>query len=261
MAHTEQLNASEVLEAQTRPEFAVELLEHGWQRRLCNPLTDEDATERLRRFRSVWADNATTVLTSGAYDLLHLNHTAYLLETKLQGAACHYGRFYEGSYGATWNELPAEAQESLTVDFLRDQELKLIVSVDGNEKVAGRKSKRSEKGGDTRPVLDWETRARIVASLSLELPNQAHHPIADCITMNDPVALAGGPHEDLFEQVAFLQPDVWAAYHESEYIFEEAPHDHRLRHVELRRINASDPYTDALIGNFSTTAILNRLKG
>lgn len=246
----------------TRRELAVELLEVDWQRRIFDPVTDPDAEHRLAELRAQWAESQTTVVfTSGAYDLLHTDHCAYLLDTKLQGASRHYTRFYERGYGEPWEDLSEPLRETLIEEFLRLGELKLVVSVDGNAKVDAGKSRRPEKGGGQRPILDWQTRARLLATLSIEAPGGQRQPVADVVTANDPVTLADTHHRDLFAQAAWLRPDVWAAYHESGYIFEEMSDHDQLRGIEVRRITATNRFTDALIGNFSSTAILKRMKG
>lgn len=256
-----EMEAAEVVESCTRPDLVVELLEEDWRSRIRNPLLDPEAERAMFDQRGAWArEGKTVVFTSGAYDLLHLDHAAYLLDTKLQGAASHYRRQHEAEYGLPWENLPEETQSELAGMFLRADELRLVVSVDGNNKIARRKSGKAEKGGGARPILDWESRARLLATLSID-NGGGSRPIVDAITINDPVDLGGTPHEDLFEQAAWLQPDVWAAYHESEYIFDEAPLDHRLRFVEIRKISKIDYFGDALLeGKAGTTAILKRIQ-
>jgi hypothetical protein len=260
MGTHEQLERQETIEAGTRRDFVVELLISEWEARTFNPLEDASATSRLVDVREEWRSSGdTAVLTSGAYDLLHLDHLTYLLDAKLQGAERHYSKDREKTGAPEWASLTEESQEAIMMEFLRAGKLKLIVSVDGNSKIAERKSGKAEKGNQTRPIMDWETRARLLQALSFQIEGGARHPIVDVVTINDPIAGAGTPHQDLFELADLLQPDVWAAYHESAYIFNEAPRDPRLSAIALRKITEADRFVDKLVGTFSTTKIAERL--
>lgn len=262
MATARTETGSRIHESASSPEFVVELLDDDWQQRLFNPLLSPDAEPRLLDLRHRWKEAHTTVLTSGGYDLLHIDHAAYLLDTKLQGAPSHYRARYEPETRTSWEDLPDDARYSFMRDFLQREELKLIVSVDGNEKIAQRKGSRPEKGGGIRPLLDWRSRGRIIAALSLGLYGKKRIPIADAITINDPIDLAGTSHENMLDQAALIQPDVWAAYHESEYIFEEVPTDDRLQEIEVRRIDEVNYIGDPLFdGKVGTTGILKRMRG
>jgi hypothetical protein len=252
-----------------RYDFIADQFEQLYQRSLFNPLEDETASERLVAVRAGWENSpVTTVLTSGVYDLLHLDHTGYLLHTKAVGAPVHYERFYRNG-DVAWEELSAQDQEAFISMFLRMQELRLIVSVDGDMSVRVRKGFKPEKGGGDRPVFSWQTRARMVAGLtfpSVTGNHVTHQSIADAVTVHGPDDFPEGhPHHDLLALATVLQPDAWAIYGESEDLLTAAPVHEHLGGVALRCIMDGPEnhyFSDELIGGkFSTTKIVNRIAG
>lgn len=136
-----------------------------------------------------------------------------------------------------------------------------IVSTDGNRHVAERKGFNAEKGNSVRPIYDWETRARAVASVTVPTIHGNYVPVADMVTMHDPLDLDNTPHRSLYDLAAFLKPDVWSVYSEPEDILEAAPQDPRLQHLAMVVIDNADNYfNDTLLkGRFSTSKIVKRI--
>ncbi len=190
---------------------------------------------------------------------MHLQHRGYLLHTKMQGAPRHFDNHYAEAAGLGWDDLDEETQAAWAREFILGGEIKQIVSVDGNTNVAVRKGYTPEKGNTARPILDWETRARDVASAFAEGPAGAV-PVADAVTVHDPYEFPGTANEHWGPLAELLQPDVWAVFCESEDIQSNAPLDPRFAAVEFRVIGPDQYYRDALIGTFHTTHILNRVR-
>ncbi|MBA3758724.1 hypothetical protein H0X10_03780 [Candidatus Saccharibacteria bacterium] len=233
-----------------------------------NPISDSSATERILAKREEWRTLGTTVVfTSGVYDLLHQDHKGYLLHTKLTGAAFHYQQHY--AYGhSTWDDLTSEEKRVYSDTFIKNEELKLIVSVDGDNSVANRKSGVETKASSPRPITGWLTRASSVVDVTYPFRTANgwdRRPVADAVTAHGPEDFdATSPHGSIINLACALQPDVWAIYEESEDILSDAPLVPALGAVALSCIPIQEGITyfsDSFLGRFSTTAILRRAKG
>lgn len=250
--------------------FITNLFEEQYKDQLYNPLGDSTATARLLGLRENWrTDNQTTVFTTGGFDCLHLDHTGYLLHTKLAGAATRFMAVDRNGRGPTWEELSPEEQQSWATYYLENNELRLIVSIDGDASIAKRKSGKPEKGGGNRPIHSWESRARMVANLAV--PGAVLRPgesatLADAITIHGPEdAAEDSPHYNHFDLASYLQPEAWVFFGESQDIIDEAPNRRELGSVALSCINdgvGTHYFRDELLGGkISTTSITHRILG
>lgn len=235
---------------------------------LFNPLIEDTATDRLLQYRDCWSKlGATVVLTSGVYDLIHLDHKGYLLHTKLAGAATHYDHHY-GRLNRQWKDLSPETRREFSDAFLESGELRLVVSVDGDNSVSNRKGGISEKGHTMRPITDWLTRARSVVDVTVPIKSNsgwARVPVVDAVTVHGPDDFAlNHPHANLIDLASILQPNVWTVFEESQDIIDAVRVAPQLGSVALRCIHVggnSRYFTDSFLGKFSTTAILKRAQG
>lgn len=233
---------------------------------LFDPQNDSEATDRLINAREKWRDQGkTVVLTSGVYDLLHHNHKGYLLHTKLSGAATHYANHHGQNTAKDWNSLDEHDKHVFTIECMASDVLRLIVSVDGDNSVASRKG---GKGGAARPITGWITRARSVADVTYPLSKYStweRKPVANAVTMHGPEDFEdSSTHHSLIKLATALQPDVWTVFEESDDILSTAPFVPELGSVALTCIAMGEDsryFTDPVIGNFSTTAILIRAQG
>jgi len=254
------------MEADELPYAYIAGLHQRFDVKLFNPALDETATSRLSEQREIWNDTeAVTVFTSGAFDMLHMDHAAYLLHTKATGAPALFKRMY----GKAWGDLPAEWQVRFTTCALSSHRLRLIVSVDGDKSVATKKGNKPEYGNTTRPIYSWRTRALMVASQAYMDPSDKDGvkllPTADAVTIHGPQDFpTDSPHASHFALVEYLQPNVWAFFGQSREIPEEAPRRPALGRVALRCI-ADGPGThyfeDGFLGKISTTKIIERALG
>jgi len=241
--------------------------ERSFLRRSYNPMESPLATENLRTQVDEWkAQGKTVVFTSGVYDLFHANHRTYLFHTKIAAAPFCWRKFYNHSSAPTWEQLTGAEQSVFTERLLKDDLLRLVVSVDGNLAVAERKGNNPEKGGNERPIYDWDTRSRDVLSAALEVSPGVSSMIADAVTIHDRVepAFADTPHAGIMEIAEFVRPDVWSVYFESEDIIEavSTTHANTFSDVGVTVLNGNDFYHDRLLGGpFKTTAIVKRIGG
>lgn len=250
----------------TLPYDYISQVHHRFNHKIFNPLEDETATDRLVSLRQKWQqEGAITVFTSGVYDLFHMDHAGYLLHTKATGAAVHFERTLQEK---AWSELSIEDQTIYTSKMLGNRTLRLIVSVDGDKSVAIRKGNNPEKGGGTRPIYGWNTRAMMVANQTFIDPLDHTHerllPTVDAVTVHGPEDFSvDDTHAIHFDLVERLQPDVWAIFGESQDILDEAPLRPGLASIALRCIQdgqGTNYWEDSFIGKMSTTSIINRAK-
>lgn len=233
--------------------------------KIYNPAVNPQATQHLLQERHMWTElGAVTVLTSGVFDMLHPDHSGYLLHTKAQGAAELYRRNIDEK---PWGKLHPTEQQEYTVEALSSNNLRLIVSVDGDKSVAARKGFKLDKGNAPRPIYAWNTRALQVASQSYINPRDPAGgllPIVDAVTIHGPNDFdQDSIHSSHFSLAETLQPDVWAVYGESKDILDEVPLRPSLASIAVRCImDGSDTHyhEDDGIGKISTTAIVNRIQ-
>lgn len=235
-----------------------------------DPLADgEKASTELKEKRKQWAaEGSTVVFTSGVFDLLHQNHRAYLLHTKLEAVPIHFDKEFNGK--ANWEDLSEDEKKVYCQGALLGGKIRLVVSVDGDEAVASRKGGKAEKGGTPRPLFTWQTRARDVLGATTAVtgytPDALRVPIADAVTMHDNVAqeLVNTPHDDILSIAHFVDPDVWSVYYESQDIIDrlKGPEGANFTDLEAVVLPGHEFYVDSLLGGrFSTTAITKRIIG
>ncbi len=238
-----------------------------WSSKLYNPLTSPTATEDLQQKRREWDSSSeiptTVVFTAGVFDVMHLDHVAYLLHTKACGAQRHYETYYAEGNGQEWDDLNLGQKKDYWQQFVYGQELRQVVSVDGNEYVAARKGFNPEKGNSIRPIYDWETRARTIASVILPGSFQSAIPVVDAVTIHDPVALAGTAHGSIYDTADVVRPHVWTLFEEAQDDIAAIPNDARFDQTSLIVIPQNDNYfNDRLLnGKFSTSKIVKRILG
>lgn len=248
-------------------EIVQSLLEMPQQDKVFNPLEDgPHATARLQDRRQKWSeDGSTVVFTSGVFDLMHVNHRAYLLQTKLEAMPIHFNRYWAEHIGKNWQDLDAEAQKAYCQQALQDNSLRLIVSIDGDEAVAFRKGRDPKKQTSRRPIYSWQTRARDVLSIAAGSAENQLHSVVDAVTIHDNQveALRGSDHEDIMSIAECVQPDVWSIYDESTDIIGKLEAENgggKFPQTQAVVLGVHDYYTDERLGGgFSTTAIVRSL--
>lgn len=264
------LNTQKLPVDETTAETVKGFLEDGFAARMFNPLDDPEATANMHKVRETWRDQERTVVfTSGVFDVMHGNHRAYLLTTKLAGVAIHFNRYEAEEFGKPWSELGLEIRRDYAAHALSSDLVKQIVSVDGDDAVAQRKGFTVSKGNMARPIYGWDSRARDVLSSSISAPDgSGARFVADAVTIHDNVhaELAETPHNDIMEIAHSVEPDVWAIYYESEDIIGALAREvHNPRNPQIQPViieRGQNFYTDKMLGGpFSTTALALRING
>jgi hypothetical protein len=191
-----------------------------------------------------WQETGSFVVANaGGYDMFGLNHLRGLIQARIIGAAYKLGE----------NSLDSPSD---VYDLAASDEIKMIVSVDTNQAIHNGKSFRSESGSIERPVLDWDTRARMIA---LQAFGSSCN-LVDFITRHGPQACSicngGCVHEKRTYSVASTGADLTVVKSISE---QTQLHPDSLFHV----IDEADgAFVDRLLcSRISTTALIKYIKG
>jgi hypothetical protein len=250
---------------ETPIELVAAVCEHKFQGRIFDPVTDPTATARLREQRELWRTaGQTVVFTSGAFDLFHLNHSAFLEYSRMSAVPVHFERYDAEREGALWQELSESDRRDYTIHVLSAGLVRQVVSVDGNDSVSAKKSGDPAKGG-LRPAYDWETRVRSVLSAGSEANGAGPSFLVDAVTIHDRLhpALTGTPHESIMGMGQFVSPDVWAIGPESLEIVAALEEDTTGAYNETVPIllKHRGPYMDRIVGDISTSSVVHRMIG
>lgn len=260
---SEQIQTNNMEVDSLEPDEIRGFFEASFDQRSFNPLESDSADSRLQSQLEKWREASKTIVFSvGCYDLFHANHRTYLLHTKLAALKHSWASWSSERWEDLDNDLKNEyAREALSKDLI-----KLVVSVDGNKRVAASKSFNPEKGGSARPIYDWKTRSRDVLSAGFELKPGSFKSIVDAVTIhddNEPVLIRAG-HANPLEVASLIQPDIWSVFEESEDIISavQTTHADSFKNTDFKIIPSQQFYGDKLLGgSFSTTAITRRIGG
>ena len=116
----------------------------------------------------------TIVFTAGIFDLLTINHILALYHYRLMGGA----------------------------------KAKLVVSIDTDRRVRSQKAFKIIKGNTVKPILTWESRARMIAKQSFLHKT----PLVDLIIQHGDDTCSGNqcPHNDNVDIAEYIEPDIIA---------------------------------------------------
>jgi hypothetical protein len=255
----------EFLYDETPREVVAALCEFNFSGRLFNPLDNPLASEQLRAQREDWRQSGhTVVFTQGVFDLFHINHGALLQYSRLSAVPFHYDTHDAHTSGVSWRDLSPELQQQYREYALSSGLIKQVVSVDGTQHVSARKNGDTSKPG-ARPTLDWDTRVRDILLASSAVDGITPRFLVDAATMHDKIRpeLAGTPHGTITDIASFLDPDVWAIHVDSPQIISALKEDvdGRFNRIQPVILTNRGPYSDRLVGDISTSSIVERAMG
>jgi hypothetical protein len=181
------------------------ILEGDFSSRIHQLSLDECSFDVANGKIKTWKDEeAFSVFSAGTYDLLTLNHVLGLMEARSLGAMA--------------------LLDIASVDTMHDQEeihsiaatsaIRLMITLDTNRALRESKSRRPDKGGSLKPILDWNTRAAMLASQSMPTSDYSSRTtMVDFITRHGPdacVVCAEGTcvNDDNAAMTMRLQPDL-----------------------------------------------------
>lgn len=207
------------------------------------------------------AEGRLTVFQAGGFDLLTINHTLGLQYTRIAAAMVRLGI----------SSISSEAQLALVHTIASSNDLALMVTSDTNDAISGSKSRNSEKGDSLRPILDWETRARMLALQSIPTPQAGiRRNLVDFVTTHGPgccnnCASGSCVNESNAHMVLHLQPDVVIVNADSKNTVEEMTRyekEGKLPNTTVVIIQETDlQYSDPLLeGPVKTSNIVRRIR-
>lgn len=171
-------------------------------------------------------DGYTIVFTAGVFDIFTINHLLALHHYKLLGG----------------------------------DKVKLILSIDSDERVKQSKSFNRNKGGSVKPILSWHNRALMVAKQSLNNKEA----LVDLIVQHGDDTCAGirCPHDDNVSITEIIKPDIVVVTRTSEDTIKKIHNSPIINNTSLMVIDEDQlTYQDHLLGqNISTTAIIQRIR-
>ena len=205
--------------------------------------------EQLRRLREAWhKDGAITVFKAGVFDLLHNNHLLFLVHLRLIGA-----REYLTQIGI---QTPTQAQ---LLDVACSDKVRVILTVDSDERVRASKGFMLNKGYSPRPTLSWENRVMMLSHQQIMVQGKGKT-LVDAITRHGTNAckLQDCPHQDDSDLASYLHPDVLVINKDNKSAVERARNS-KSRVVIVNETQLA--FTDTRLGGtIKTSAIINRVK-
>ncbi len=171
-------------------------------------------------------DGYKIVFTAGVFDIFTINHLLALYHYRLLGG----------------------------------KKVKLIVSIDTDERVGESKSFVVEKGNAIKPILSWDSRALMVAKQSFRSTDT----LVDMVIQHgsDTCSNIRCPHDDNTTIAEVILPDVIVVTSTSTDTINRIRESSLLDTASMRIIKEEElAYQDSLIGGkISTTSIINRVK-
>lgn len=200
-----------------------------------------------------------TVFKAGAFDVLTLNHVLALTQFRVLGAMAILGV----------SSIKTETEQQAVHDLAASDDIKLMITLGSNSSVAEGKAHNPDKGAVPKPVLDWQTRARMLAAQSIPLPgNKSRRNAVDYITRHGPdccdVCKPNTCINDNNEIMSiYLKPNlvVITEWQQSAGKIETYKRQGLLPDTDIVVISEeANQYKDILLGGpIKTTTIINRL--
>lgn len=161
--------------------------------RMIYPHSTEDFTllgDTIQQMRAKAAETAI-VLVDGAFDVPHPNHDWYLRHCRLLGAQL------------LLDKLGVPADTYSLRDAVASSAVSLVVTVDADARISGKKGGLANKGGVQRPIYPWALRAERVAGLTFQMDDQLRY-VADLVTVEGDPDHVGTPLESSLALARFM---------------------------------------------------------
>jgi hypothetical protein len=219
--------------------------------------------ETRARMQSWQAEGKYTIFNAGTFDVLTLNHILGLVQCRSLAAM--------DTLGIESIENPEDQQAVHRVAASGD--LRLMVTLDTNRALEEGKSRKAHKGYAPKPTMDWFTRAAMLASQSMRVPESARGErinLVDYITRHGPECCGSCTdeacvNEDNAAMTVMLQPSLVVINNESEQTVADMSEFKRcglLPNTRIEIIKEEDnQYMDPILGGpVKTTSIIERIR-
>lgn len=237
-----------------------EVIEGDFSRRIDSLSPDLCSFEAALQNAEAWRANGNFfVFKAGAFDVLTLNHVLALIQFRTLGAMALLGV----------DQIKTDIEQRAVHELAASEDIKLMITLGTNAGVAEGKAHDPEKGGVPKPILDWRSRAAMLALQSIPLPGyEMRRSAVDYITRHGPgccdVCEVGSCVNENNDNMALhLRPDLvviteWqqAAGNLETYKRQGLLPDTRLAVVREEENQYVDPLLE---GPIKTTSIINRL--
>ncbi len=157
---------------------AVQIIEGDFSDRIHEISPDACSFDSARGIIEAWrAQNYFSVFSAGAYDVFTLNHLRGLMQSRVLGAMSLVGI----------EEIETEADQQMVHEKAASDAIRLMVTLDTNRALEEGKSRRPDKGGAPKPILDWRSRAMTLATQFMPTPDyNGGRKAVDYITRHGP---------------------------------------------------------------------------
>lgn len=214
-----------------------------------NPLQISGLLHRIQEHADLGGHVA---IVDGAYDVPHDGHPWYLRSCRVEATRARVGEAFD------------EASPRVQIGMVASEQTMLIVTLDADAKVAANKS-GAEKGGISRPVYPWESRANRIAGYMIPDGNLKYRPTVDVVTVEGDPMHAETPlasHISFGESLSALGVlGTWLVYGEHSKAAEAATRiagPDVVRIVPQSSVDVIDPRTGR---KWSSSDIITRMKG
>lgn len=159
--------------------------------RILNPTSQLEArylhAEILDRLAEMKLEGKHVALITGAFDVPHDNHVWFARDARMKVARRLYGTEFE------------QASNNIKRAMIASDDIVVVLTLNADSKVNGRKSFQEDKGNIQRPVYTWETRANRMGGLMIPAGTNRYRPVIDLIAIDGDPMHAGTMFESHIE--------------------------------------------------------------
>lgn len=206
-------------------------------------------------------NNKFVIFRAGAFDLFTVNHILGLVNSRILGAMCFLGI----------KSISNDRELHLVHKVVVSDKLRLMITLDSNQELEKNKSRKRQKGNCLRPILDWKTRAMMLAMQSIsDAHSQKRVHLVDYVTKHGlgccPVCTENKCVNNNNSSMAIkLQPDLVIVSSRSKTTVREINNYKRkgmLGSISVIIVDEKqNQYFDKVLGGpIKTTTIIRRIK-
>ena len=231
----------------------------------CERIMDSSKTcsfaKAKRRMRKWKKEGKFTIFQAGTFDLLTINHILGLINSRVIGAMNFLGI----------ESIENEKDCRLVHEIAASDRLRLMITLDSDQRLKKNKSWNFKKGNCSRPILSWKTRAAMLAMQSIpDVDYQKRVNLVDYITKHGSgccLVCAEGKciNNNNSRMAVELRPDLLIVNSQSENTLREiSDYKKKGRLVSTRVViidEKENQYFDKVLNApVKTTTIINQIR-